>query len=236
MAFSVDPQTLGGGLVESITNITMPIIVGMSSDIAPVPNFIIAVIPNEEASGSTELSSLQLNPGNLLLKSAVNPGQYRISIALSDQVNFPSAWFQYVATALQQISAVSNSIANYGAILPNISGISANFVASQLSTLFAMKNGMQPIMILNSYILLGSISQTSPYLTSNWYIDNIDILKEEAEGGLVVQVSLKELLTKGNVLQSAVNAVSNIGGRVLSPIAGTLLEGVLATSNATLLQ
>lgn len=219
MGFSIDPVDLIGSAVSDIVKTS--IIIGMPSPTAKIPNFILATIPDERAQGSVTLASLQVTAGDYLMKGAINSGVYTMTVVLSDYDPLPTTWLSAVATALQQLSNVGNSIANFGAILPNLSSLTTNFVRSQLSVLYQMKNNVMPIIILNSYITLGSISQTHPNLQSNWYIEDVSSIKEESEGGLVVDISLRELLTKRDSSLSKKNIIANIAGVVTGGLVGT---------------
>ena len=218
MPISIDPSDLIGSAVSDIVKAS--IIIGMPSPVAPIPNFILATIPTEQSQSSATLPSLQLTAGDYLQKVAVNSGTYQMTIVLSDYDPLPEPWLSSVATALQQLSNVGNTIANFGSVLPNLSSVTTNFVKSQLSVLHSMKNNGQPIIIINSYINLGTLSQTSPFLQSNWYIESINVNREESEGGVLVDLSLKELLTKRDASLTAGNILKNIAGVATAGIAG----------------
>jgi len=219
MAFSIDPADLIGTAVSDLVKAS--IIIGLPSPTAPIPNFIIATIPREQAQGSVNLPSLQLTEGDYLMKVAVNSGSYGMTVILSNEDPIPLEWLDGVATALQQLANLSNNIASFGAVLPNLASVTSNFVSSQLSVLYAMKNNGQPLMILNSFIHLGSLSQTNPNLASNWFIENINVVREEAEGGLVVSLQVRELLTKRDSVFSPKNLLSNIAGVATAGAAGS---------------
>lgn len=209
---TIDPQNLIGNAVSNLVKTS--IILGLPSPIAPVPNFVLATINTESAQGSVTLPGLQLTAGDYLMKVAINPGTYSFTLILSDYDPLPAPWLTAMTTALQQLSNLANQAANFGSVLPNLSSVSANHVSSQLAVLYSMKNNAQPILILNSYITLGSLSQTNPYLQSNWYIEMINPAREEAEGGLVVDITVKELLTKRDASLTTKNIISNIAGVV----------------------
>lgn len=221
--FSLDPAALIGSAISGV--IGAPVIIGLSSSQAPIPNFVIGIIPKEEAKTSITLPAFQLAAGDLFMKSAVNGGRYTFDFIVSQDSTLNAAWLGIVSTALQGISAVGNSIANFGGVTPNLSGVTSNYAVSQITTLHNMKNNTQPILLLNSFITLGSISQKNPYLSSNWFIEDISATREEAEGGAVVSVTLKELLTKRSV--SATSLVTNFANEILGPGAGSSLANLL---------
>jgi hypothetical protein len=131
--------------------------------------------------------------------------------------------FRTIQIVLNDVALLANSVASFGAILPNLSGLSAGYVASCLSVLNQMKNYMQPVMLLGSYIPLGVLQQTTPYLSSAWYIEEISPPHEAGKAGIALTIRLREqfvlrsstLLGKILTVASetiAPNGGSNIGG------------------------
>lgn len=226
MAFvSLDPSALIGKAIEGI--IGAPVIIGMPSETAKVPNFVIGIIPQEQARTSAQLSGLQITPGDLAMKSAVNPGQYTFTLPLSANATFPAEWLTTVTTVLQTATAFANSFSNFGSVIPNLSGITSNYAVAQLATLHRMRDGRQPITILNAAVTLGSISQSSPFLSSQWFIESIDVIREESEDGFEVSVVLKEQLRKRAASFTPGNLLTNLAGELVSPLAGSALGSVL---------
>lgn len=219
----LDPSEFIGSAIEGV--IGSPILIGLPSNIAPIPNFVIGIIPEETAQGSVTLSGLQISGGDLFMKSAINGSEKIMTMALSNDTLLPEAWIQTVVNVLQIISGIGNAIGGGG--LPNISGVSNNFVTSQLSALRNIKNGNQPVMLLNSFVTFGSIGQNNNNLSSNWYIENYQIIREESEGGCIVQVKLKELLTKRESLLSVENFITNFANEVISPALGSSIGSLL---------
>ena len=220
MPFSIDPSDLIGSAISDLVKTS--IIIGMPSPISSVPQFVLATIPTESAQGSVTLPSLQLTAGDYLMKVAVNSGTYSMTVILSDYDPFPSPWLAAVTTAVQQLAGIGSSLASFGAVLPNLSGLTSNFVQSQLGVLYSMRDNAMPITLLNSYIHLGAISQKNPNLQSNWYIETISVGHEEAEGGLVVDLGLKELLSKKNSdLSDVRNLLGNLAGIATAGLIGT---------------
>lgn len=219
----LDPSTFIGSALEGV--IGAPILIGLPSNIAPIPNFVIGIIPEENAQGSVTLSGLQISGGDLFMKSAINGSEKILTMALSNDTLMPQQWIQTVANVLQILSGVGNAIGGGG--IPNISGVSNNFVTSQLSSLRNIKNGNQPIMLLNSFVTLQSIGQNNNNLSSNWYIENYQIIKEEAEGGCLVQIKIKELLSKRETLLSAGNFITNFANEIISPSLGSSIGSLL---------
>jgi len=219
----LDPSTFIGSALEGV--IGAPVLIGLPSNIAPIPNFVIGIIPEETAQASVTLSGLQISGGDLFMKSAINSSEKVLTMALSNDTLMPQAWIQTVANVMQILSGVGNAIGGGG--LPNISGVSNNFVTSQLSALRNIKNGNQPIMLLNSFVTLQSIGQNNNNLSSNWYIENYQIIREESEGGCIVQIKLKELLTKRESLLSVGNFITNFANEIVSPSLGSSIGSLL---------
>lgn len=219
----LDPMAFLGSQLQGV--IGAPIIIGLPSKQSPVPNFVIGIIPEESASCSTTLSSLQLSGGDLFLKSALNGSEKTINLVISQDSMIPETWISTVTTVVQNLTGVLNAIGGGG--MPNLSGASGNYVTTQLSALRNIKNGTQPVMILNSGIDFGAIGQNNNNLSSNWYIENYNIIKEEADGGVVVQVKFKELLKKRESLLSVSGLITNIANEVVSPGFGNSLASIL---------
>jgi hypothetical protein len=225
MAFSIDPATLIGNAVANV--VKRSVIVGLPSPSAKIPSFILCEIPEEKATGSVQLSSLQIADGDLSSKSAVNGGEYNIKIALSEDDTVPSAWLRTVSTILSTLTSLANTITNFGGVLPNLSAVTSSYVGSQIATLFAMKNNRQPITILQAYINLGTISQTSPFLKSEWFIESIDIDAAEGEQGAVLMLTLREQMKKRDAGFGVGSLLKNLAGELGSPLAGAALGSVL---------
>lgn len=219
----LDPMSFLGSQLEGL--IGVPILIGLPSRIAPIPNFVLGIIPEESASGSQTLSKLQTSAGDLFLKSAVNGSEKTILLTLSQDSLFPEQWINDVATVIQNLTGVLNSIGGGGS--PNLSGVSGNYITSQISALRNIKNGNQPVMLLNSSISFGSIGQNNNNLSSNWYIESWRIVREEAEGGITVQVKFEELLTKRDSSLTAGSIITNFGNEIISPSLGSSVASLL---------
>jgi len=220
---NLDPMSFIGSQLEGVVG--APIIIGLPSKQAPVPNFVIGIIPEESAQASSTLSSLQMSAGDLFLKSAINGSEETISFILTQDSMLPQSWITTVTNIVQNLTGIANAIGGGG--FPNLSGVSSNYISSQLSALRNIKNGAQPVMILNSYIDFGSIGQNNNNLSSNWYIEDYKILREEAEGGCTVQIKFKELLTKRDSTLSVKSLITNFANEILSPSAGSAIGGLL---------
>jgi hypothetical protein len=148
-----------------------------------------------------------------------------LSLAITEHDGKNSDVFKTVQVALTAIASVINSLASYGSILPNLSNIQSGYVASQISSLNQIKNNMQPVMILSNYFSLGAIQQATPYLSSAWYIEDMEASHDGGKDGTIIKIGLKEQFTPRN-LSTLSGAVSAIAGEVISPMAGRIVGGL----------
>jgi hypothetical protein len=109
MPFSLNPSDLIGNALSS--EIGSPIVIGLSSPNGKIPNFVIGTIKNEKFNTSTNIPTLQLQPGNLFTKSAINAGSYYFEIVLTQDPDLKPEWLSTVATVLQQFSSIGNTLA-----------------------------------------------------------------------------------------------------------------------------
>lgn len=225
MSFSINPQSVLGSAVQGITG--LPIIIGLPSPQAKVPNFVTGITTTEKARTSASLPGMQLTGGDLFMKGARNSGRYTFQFIIDSNPNVKSEKIQQISQALQQISTLANTFAFFGGVLPNVSGITSGVVGSQIATLNAMKDGFQPILALNMFMPLSSFSTTNPYLSSVWYISDIDYNKGESESGVVVEITLQELLYKRDAQASFVSIATNLANELLGPGVGSAIGGLL---------
>jgi len=127
--------------------------------------------------------------------------------------------------ALTAIAVLINEIASYGAILPSLTGLTTGYVASQISSLFQIKNNMQPVMVLSSYFSLGILQQNTSYLSSSWFIEEIEAMHEGGKDGTIIKLKLKEQFTPRNV-STLQGQASAIAGELVSPLAGQAVGGL----------
>jgi hypothetical protein len=226
MSFAINPGNLLGGVSQGITG--LPIIIGLPSFQAPVPNFVLGVTTEEKGQTSNTLPGLQLSGGDLFLKSARNAGKYTFKMAISETPNINSRLVQNVSQALQQISTIASTFAVYGGVIPNISGISSNFAVAQIQTLNSIKDGFQPILGLNLYMPLGAYSTRNPFLTSQWFIEDLFFEKGEAERGVVATITLKEVLSKRDATSFTYkNIAKNLANELIGPGVGSSIGALL---------
>jgi len=218
--FSLNPANLITNAITSMIN--SAIIVGMPCQSAQVPLFCLCEFPEETIHSSVTLPGAMTQAGEMKTRSVIQSSTVELSLAISEHDGKNSDIFKAVQIALTAIAEIINSIASYGAILPNLSGLTTGYVASQISSLVQMKNDMQPIMILSSYFSLGVLQQGTPYLSSSWYIEDIEASHEGGKDGVIIKLRIKELFSPRNVSTLA-GAASAIAGELVSPLAGSAI-------------
>jgi len=221
--FSLNPATLITNAVTSLVN--SAVIIGMPCQGAPVPLFCLCEFPEETIHGAVTLPGALTQAGEMKTRSVIQPSTVELSLAMAEHDNKNSDIFKTVQTALTAIAVLINEIASYGSILPNLSGLTSGYIASQISSLFQMKNNMMPIMILSNYFSLGVLQQNTSYLSSSWYIEEIEAGHEGGKDGIIIKIKLKEQFTPRNV-SGIKGMASTIAGELVSPIAGTAVGGL----------
>ena len=217
MSFSLNPATLITDAVTSLIN--SAVIIGMPCQGAPVPLFCLCEFPEETMHSSVTLPGALTQAGEMKTRSVIQPSTVDLSLAISEHDGKNPDIFKTVQVALTAIAVIINSIASYGTILPNLSALTSGYVASQISSLVQMKNNMQPIMILSSYFTLGVLQQGTHYLSSAWYIEDIEGSHEGGKDGVILKIRLREQFTPRNVSTLA-GMASAIAGETISPAAG----------------
>lgn len=211
------------GSVTSLFNSSL--LVGLPSSEAPAPVFVMCEIPREQARASAKLPGNLTQAGEMRARTIIEASTIEMDLILSD---IPMSSDQNVFRAIQVVLAnaalLTNSLASYGAILPNLSGVTTGYVASCLSVLNQMKNYMMPVMVLGSYIPLGVIQQTTPYLSSSWYIEDIGIPHDAGIAGTKVTVRLREQFKQRDT--SLLGAVKAIATEVAAPNGGVNMGGL----------
>jgi len=225
MSFTLNPATLITNAITSLVN--SAVIIGMPCPGAPTPLFCLCEIPEETMHASANLPGALTQVGEMKTRSVIQPSTMELSLAMSEHDGKNPDLFKIVQTALTAIAAIINSIASYGAILPNLSNLTTGYVSSQISSLVQMKNNMQPIMILSNYFSLGVLQQATPYLSSAWYIEDIEASHEGGKDGIILKLRIREQFTPRNVSTLA-GAVSAIAGEIVSPLAsvGSTIGGL----------
>jgi hypothetical protein len=221
--FSLDPSTLVTNAVTSLVN--SAVIIGMPTKGSPVPLFCLCEIPEEIMQASVSLPGALTQVGEMRTRSVIQPSSMELSLVMSEHDGKNNDVFKVVQVALTAIASVINSVASFGAIIPNLSNLTSGYVASQISSLNQIKNNMQPVIVLSNYFSLGVIEQATPYLTSAWYIERMEAAHEGGKDGTVIRMRLKEQFTPRNV-STLSGAVAAIAGEVVSPLAGNALGGI----------
>jgi hypothetical protein len=216
--FSLNPATLITNAVTSLIN--SAVIIGMPVKGSPVPLFCLCEFPEETMHASSTLPGALTQAGEMKTRSVIQPSVVDLTLAISEHDGKNPEIFQIVQVALTAIAQIINSIASYGAILPNLSGLTTGYVASQISALVQMKNDMQPIMILSNYFSLGVLQQGTSYLSSSWYIEDIEASHEGGKDGIILKIRIKEQFTPRNI--STAGMASTIASETISPLVGSI--------------
>ncbi len=218
MAISIDIMGMVSGVVTSLVD--SAIIIGLPTSDAPAPTFLLCEIPNERAHASVKLPGNLTQAGEFRARTVIEASTMELDVVLSDiPASRDQSIYRIIQTALNSIALVSNSLVSFGAVLPNLSGLSVGYVASCISTLNQMKNYMQPIMILGSYLPLGVLQQTTPYLKSAWYIEEINPPHTAGEAGVVVTLKLREQFSMRDL--SIIGIVSAVATAIAAPNGGS---------------
>ena len=219
MSFSLDPSKLVTDAITSLVN--SAVIIGMPTSGAPTPLFCLCEVPEETMRSSVTLPGALTQAGEMKTRSVIQPSTVELSLAIVEHDSKNSDVFKAVQIALTAIAVIINSIASYGAILPNLSNLTSGYVASQISSLVQMKNNMQPIIVLSNYFSLGVLQQGTPYLSSAWYIEEIEAPHEGGKDGVIIKIRLKEQFTPRNI-GTLKGMITTIASETISPLAGQI--------------
>lgn len=224
MAFDLSLANLISGAVTNLFQ--SAIIIGMPDfENTLVPVFALCEIPREDARASVRLPGNLTQAGEFRARTVIEASTIELDLVFSD---FPETADQSIFRAIQVVLAnaalVTNSLASFGAILPNLSGLATGYVASCLSILNQIKNYMMPVVLLGSYIPLGTIQQSTPYLSSNWYIEEIGIPHDAGMGGVKVTIKLREQFSQRST--SLVGSLVAVATEVAAPNGGVTMGGL----------
>ena len=223
MAFSFNTLNIPGMISGAITSFAQSaIIIGLPTADAPVPTFCLCEIPNERARASARLPGNLTQAGEFKARTVIEASTIELDVILSDiPMSRDMTIFRMIQSTLNAVALVSNSIASFGAVLPNLSGLSVGYVASCISILNQIKNFMKPVMILGSYIPLGVLQQTTPYLSSAWYIEEISPPHIAGEAGVAMTIRLREQFSQRST--SGAGAVFSVASEVAAPNGGVII-------------
>ena len=214
MAFEFNPRGKLGDTANGL--IEQSIIIGLPSESNPIPNYVIGTTTTEKASISSTLPGMTVTDGDLVQKSARNGGKYSFELIISETPNITNQQTAKVSQAVQQISNVAKTLLNPATNgIPNLSGVNTSYIATQLTTLRNMKDNFQPILALNLFMPLSSFSIGNNFLTSYWYIENMDFDKGMADRGIIVRISLKELIERRS-FTSVKRTLANLATELLN--------------------
>lgn len=226
MAFSFNTLNIPGMISGAITSFAQSaIIIGLPTADAPVPIFCLCEIPNERAHASVRLPGNLTQAGEFKARTVIEASTIDLDIVLSDiPMSRDMSIFRMIQSTLNAVALVSNSLASFGAVLPNLAGLSVGYVASCISILNQIKNFMKPVMILGSYIPLGVLQQTTPYLSSAWYIEEISPPHEAGQAGVAMTIRLREQFSQRST--SGDGAVFSVASEVAAPNGGVIIGGM----------
>ncbi len=226
MAFSFNTLNIPGMISGAITSFAQSaIIIGLPTADAPVPVFCLCEIPNERAHASVRLPGNLTQAGEFKARTVIEASTIDLDIILSDiPMTRDLSMYRVIQSTLNAVALVSNSLASFGAVLPNLSGLSVGYVASCISILNQIKNFMKPVMILGSYIPLGVLQQTTPYLSSAWYIEEISPPHEAGQAGVAMTIRLREQFSQRST--SGAGAVFSVASEVAAPNGGVIIGGM----------
>lgn len=222
MAFTLNIASMISGAVTGLFQ--SAVIIGLPTRDAPVPTFCLCEIPNERAHASARLPGHMTQAGEFKARTVIEASTIELDIVLSDiPTSRDQSTFRQIQTVLNNAALVANSFASFGAVLPNLSGLAVGYVASCISVLNQMKNYMKPVMLLGSYIPLGVLQQSTPYLSSAWYIEEISSPHNAGEAGVTMTIKLREQFSKRDT--SLLGALLAIATEVAAPNGGSTLGG-----------
>lgn len=226
MPFSFNTLNIPGMISGAITSFAQSaIIIGLPTLDAPVPTFCLCEIPNERAHASARLPGNLTQAGEFKARTVIEASTIELDVILSDiPMSRDMTIFRMIQSTLNAVALVSNSLASFGAVLPNLAGLSVGYVASCISILNQIKNFMKPVMILGSYIPLGVLQQTTPYLSSAWYIEEISPPHEAGQAGVAMTIRLREQFSQRST--SGAGAVFSVASEVAAPNGGVIIGGM----------
>jgi hypothetical protein len=223
MGVSLNISGLISGAVTGLFD--SAVIIGLPTTDAPVPSFCLCEIPGERGRASARLPGNLTQAGEFKARTVIEASTMELDIVLSDiPASKDQNIFRAIQIVLNDVALAANSIASFGAVLPNLSGVSVGYVASCLSVLNQMKNYMQPIMILGSYIPLGVLQQTTPYLSSGWYIEELSPPHEAGKAGVALTIKLREQFTLRS--STLLGAVLSVASETIAPNGGAMIGGL----------
>jgi len=221
--FNIDPASL---ITESVTSlVNSAVVIGMPAEGAPVPLFCLCEIPEETMMSSVTLPGALTQAGEMKTRSVIQPSVMELSLAMSEHDGKNADIFKIVQISLTAIANIINAFANYGSILPNLSGLTSGYVASQISSLVQIKNNMMPIMVLSNYFSLGVLQQGTSYLSSKWFIEEIGASHEGGKDGTIIKLRIKEQFTPRNASTWG-GAAAAIAGEIISPNVGQAVGAI----------
>ena len=222
MAISLDPSQL---ISNAVTNaLGAAVLLGMPTKESPVPNFVLLAIPEEQAELSARLTGAITQAGEFNARTIIQPSTFKFTGVISED-DTSTETIRTIQTILSSVALLTNSVASFGAVLPNLSGITTGFLNAQVTALNAIKNNRQPVLLLGAYFSLNSLQQQTPYLTSKWYIERIQPQHDEQKRGAMFQIEMREQLERRDT-STVKGVLSALAGELVSPLAGQVAGGL----------
>ena len=198
-------------------------LLGMPTKEAPVPNFVLLTIPEEQAELSAKLTGAITQAGEFNARTIIQPSSMKFTGIISED-DTSTETIRTVQTILSSVALLTNSVASFGAVLPNLSGLTTGFLNAQVTALNAIKNNRQPVLLLGAYFSLNSLQQQTPYLMSKWYIERVQPQHDEQKRGAMFQIEMREQLERRDT--SLAGGLKALAGEILSPLAGQVAGGL----------
>jgi len=216
MAISIDPSQL---ISNAVTNaIGAALLMGMPTKEAPAPNFVLLTIPDEQAELSARLTGAITQAGEFNARTVIQPSTLKFTGVISED-DTSTETLRTVQTILSGFASLTNQVASFGAVLPNLSGLTTGFLNAQVTSLNAIKNNRQPVLLLGAYFSLNSLQQQTPYLSSKWFIEKISPQHDEQKRGAMFQIEMREQLERRDT-SLLTGGLKALAGEIGSPLAG----------------
>jgi hypothetical protein len=223
MAFTLDISQLISGAVTNLFN--SAIVIGLPTTSAKTPVFCLCEVTHESARGAVKLPGNLTQSGEMRARTVIEASTMELDLVFSDiATDKDQNIYRAVQIAVANAALVTNSYASYGLVLPNLSGVAVGYVASCISVLNQIKNYMMPVMLIGAYLPLSVFQQTTPYLSSAWYIEDIGVPHESGKAGVVVTVRLREQFTKKS--STLLGSILSVASETVAPNGGAALGGL----------
>lgn len=221
----IDPRQIAGNALYEL--IGTQIIIGLPSAIAPFPNVAMGTITGESPNMSVSLPGFPTAQGDVNKIVAANSGNFPFNFIISGNNAHLPTWLKIVSAIYVLTATITAQFLNFGSIAPNLSSLNFDFVNAQINALKAMADGGQPILLLNSFIALQTVSQKNPFLSSIWLIESISASHEGAADSVFCDITMEEKLQRRNPYFSVGGLIENFANEILGPGVGSSIASLL---------